>query len=142
MVGLFDIEGTYNLDNFANNDGEKETNSINKVPSNVCWDRHWPCNCCSRGDKLISASVHACNSIKTLTAESNCQLSHITNHYKLFKLMGSIFVAEQALSMESHRLVTSHYLSNSAEHSTGNGWEQQFTFSRVTLCHTGLCENY
>ena len=48
MVGLFDIEGTYNLNNSGNNDGEKETNSIKKVPSNVCWDRHWPCNCCSR----------------------------------------------------------------------------------------------
>ena len=41
------------------------------------------------------------------------------------------------------RLMTSHYLylSNSTEHSTGNSWEQQFTFSRVTLCHAGLDEN-
>ena len=98
MVGLFDIEGTYNLDNFGNNDGEKETNSINKVPLNVCWDRHWPCNCCSRGDKLISMSVHAHISIETLTAKSDCQLSHITNYYKIFNLMGSNFIAEQALS--------------------------------------------
>ena len=94
------MEGTYNLHNFGNNDGEKETNSINKVPSNVCWDRHWPCNCCSRGDKLISMSMHTCISIKTPTAESDCRLSHITNYYKLFKLMGSIFVAEQAPSVQ------------------------------------------
>ena len=103
MVGLFDIEGTYNLDNFGNNDGEKETNSINKVPSDVCWDRHWPCNCCSRGDKLISMSMHTCISIETLTAESDCQLSHITNYNKIFNLMGLNSVAEQALSKSPFR---------------------------------------
>ena len=98
MVGLFDIEGTCNLDNSGNNDGEKETTSINKVSLNVCWDRHWPCNCCSRGDKLISVGMHAHISIETLTAESDCQLLHITNYYKIFNLMGSNSVAEQALN--------------------------------------------
>jgi hypothetical protein len=43
MIRLFDIEGTYDLDDFGDNDCDENANSIDNVPPDVWWDRHLNC---------------------------------------------------------------------------------------------------